>query len=177
MGPFGHRPGSSRDEAPKANDQAQGHNMEEDTKTNDQDGIALDGTTSTNGQWIYTLDGPWLPGPPAILDLTIYVEPPASHWSLACSRPGCHSWIFLEKTRLRPFQACWVCGQPWIKSFHDIGPQRNQWMTMFPGHAPCNVSPWIWTFNEECKKYIKQIQLKEYIYLFIHIFLYIYIYI
>ena len=57
MGPFGHRPGSSRDEAPKANDQAQGHNMEEDTKANDQDGIALDGTTSTNGQWIYTLDG------------------------------------------------------------------------------------------------------------------------
>ena len=38
-------------------------------------------------------------------------------------------------------------------------------MTMFPGHAPCNVSPWIWTFNEECKKYIKQIQLKEYIYI------------
>ena len=66
---------------------------------------------------------PWMG---AHLDLTIYVEPPASHWSLACSRPGCHSWICLEKTRLRPFQACWVCGQPWIKSFHDIGPHRNQ---------------------------------------------------
>ena len=45
----------------------------------------------------------------------------APHLALACSKPGCQSWVWIWKTGT--MNRCQLCGQSWFQSYLDHGCQ------------------------------------------------------
>lgn len=75
--------------------------------------------------WQATPGGVYMPGPPEVMDLTVFFTNDSPTWyKQVCSNQNCTSWIWIEKTKSKTHQACRLCGQPWVVSFATQGPTK-----------------------------------------------------